>query len=225
MEPRKNPKADLTRKSGLFFNIGLVTALLMVITAFEWKFAGNINLVDLSTLDKSDMNIIDIPPTVHEPPKPPEIKHPKLIEIPNDEMIDEMIDINTDIEATEATRIDDYHFENDKPPVEKTTDFIFVEHQPSFQGGGPEKFLQYIAKNIKYPAQAKRMGIQGKVFLEFVIDREGKIVDVKVLKGIGAGCDTEAKRVISSAPDWSPGKQRAEPVRVRMIIPINFTLN
>ena len=78
---------------------------------------------------------------------------------------------------------------------------------------------------MKYPSQAQRMGLEGKVFIEFVVGRDGSIADVKVLRGIGAGCDEEAIRVLKKSPNWSPGKQRGRPVRQRMVLPITFKLN
>jgi protein TonB len=77
----------------------------------------------------------------------------------------------------------------------------------------------------KYPAQARRMGIEGKVFVEFVINKDGSIVDVRAMKGIGAGCDELAVKVVQEAPKWKPGKQRGKPVRQKMVLPITFKLN
>ena len=85
-------------------------------------------------------------------------------------------------------------------------------------------FYEFVGKKLKYPAQARRMGIEGKVFVEFVIERDGTITDVKAIKGIGAGCDEEAVRVLQTAPKWKPGKQRGKPVRQRMVFPIAFKL-
>ncbi|HEX6890078.1 MAG TPA: energy transducer TonB, partial [Chryseolinea sp.] len=101
--------------------------------------------------------------------------------------------------------------------------FLVVEETAAPTGGMPA-FYEYVGKKLKYPAQARRMGIEGKVFVEFVIERDGTITDVKAIKGIGAGCDEEAVRVLQSAPKWKPGKQRGKPVRQRMVLPIAFKL-
>ena len=98
-----------------------------------------------------------------------------------------------------------------------------MEDQPGFPGGMPA-FYEYVSKNLKYPNQARRMGIEGRVFVQFVVGKNGSITDVTAIKGIGAGCDEEAVRVIKSSPNWSPGKQRGKPVKVRMILPITFKL-
>jgi protein TonB len=101
--------------------------------------------------------------------------------------------------------------------------FTVVEEQPSYPGGeeGRIKFLQ---DNIKYPEEAKELGIQGKVFVTFVVEIDGSITDVRVLRGIGGGCDEEAMRVVRAMPKWVPGKQRGVPVRVQFNLPIKFTL-
>lgn len=101
--------------------------------------------------------------------------------------------------------------------------FTVVEEMPQFPGG-EEARMKYMQENIKYPVDAKKKGIQGKVFVSFVVEKDGKVSDVKVLRGIGGGCDEEAVRVISNMPDWIPGKQKGEAVRVQFNTPIHFTL-
>jgi protein TonB len=98
-----------------------------------------------------------------------------------------------------------------------------VEDMPSFPGG-EEALFKYLAQNIKYPQIAKEAGITGRVFVNFVIDKEGNVTDVKVLRGIGGGCDEEAVRVVKNMPKWSPGKQRGKPVKVSYNLPIKFSL-
>jgi periplasmic protein TonB len=88
--------------------------------------------------------------------------------------------------------------------------------------GGINAFNQFVAETVNYPAQARRIGIQGRVFVEFVVERDGTLTNIRTIKGIGAGCDEEAERVIAKAPKWIPGKQRGRPVRQKMILPINF---
>ena len=100
---------------------------------------------------------------------------------------------------------------------------MVVEDQPEPQGG-MQAFYEYVGKNLKYPSQARRMGIEGKVFVQFVVNTDGTLTDVQAIKGIGAGCDDEAVRVVKTAPKWKPGKQRGKPVRVRMVLPITFKL-
>jgi protein TonB len=223
METKKNPKVDLNKKTGLFLNIGLVISLLLVITAFEWKFYDQGDLMDLGQVADEFEDVMEIPPTEQPPPPPPKIQQPEIIEVPDEEEIEEEIEVDLDVEITEETVVEELVFE--EPVEEEVAEEIFtiVEDQPSPKGG-MAAFYEYVGKKLKYPAQARRMGIEGKVFVEFVVDKDGSITDVKAIKGIGAGCDEEAIRVIQTAPKWNPGKQRGRPVKVRMILPITFKL-
>jgi periplasmic protein TonB len=101
--------------------------------------------------------------------------------------------------------------------------FTVVEEQPAYPGG-EEARMKYLQENIKYPEEAKELGIQGRVFVTFVVEVDGSITDVRVLRGIGGGCDEEAVRVVRGFPKWVPGKQRGVPVRVQFNLPIKFTL-
>ena len=101
--------------------------------------------------------------------------------------------------------------------------FTVVEDQPQFEGGMPA-FSQYVASKLRYPAQARQQGIEGKVFVQFVVEKDGSLSNVTSVKGIGGGCDEEAVRVLKESPKWKPGKQRGKPVKVRMILPITFNL-
>jgi protein TonB len=223
MEAKKNPKADLNKKTGLFLNIGLVVSLLLVIMAFEWKFYEDGELMDLGQVSDEFEDVMEIPPTEQPPPPPPKIQQPEIIEVPDEEEIEEEIEVDLDVEITEETVVEDIVF--DEPVEEEVAEEIFtiVEDQPQPKGG-MAAFYEYIGKKLKYPAQARRMGIEGKVFVEFVVDKDGTITDVKAIKGIGAGCDEEAIRVIQASPKWNAGKQRGRPVKVRMILPITFKL-
>ena len=102
--------------------------------------------------------------------------------------------------------------------------YTVVEQMPEYPGG-TDALLKFIDANIKYPAEAKQKGIEGKVLVQFIIDEKGNVVDLKVLKGIGYGCDEEALRVIKLLPGWIPGKQGGKPVKVKMVIPFSFKLN
>ncbi|MFP4093937.1 MAG: energy transducer TonB [Cyclobacteriaceae bacterium] len=223
MESKKTPKADLNKKTGLHLSIGLVISLAVVTLAFEWKSYDDQALVDLGSVDDNFEDVMDIPPTEQPPPPPPKIQQPEIVEVPDEEEIEEEIEIDLDVEITEDTQIEEMVFE--EAPEEESTDEIFmvVEDQPT-PSGGMQAFYEFVGKNMKYPSQARRMGIEGKVFVQFVVDKDGSLSDVKAIKGIGAGCDEEAVRVIKSAPKWNPGKQRGRPVRVRMVLPITFKL-
>lgn len=219
MELKKHPSVDLRRKYALFLSIGLLISLALVTTAFEWK-TYNIMVMDLEAVMAQNVDIPEIiPATIIPPPKPP--KEIKITEVSNEEKVDD-IKIEIDLPEFDDPVEDIIPFV--EPPEEKAEVIhIIVEEQPSFEGG-LEAFYRYVSKNLKYPNQAKRIGIKGKVYVSFVIDKDGSITQVEVLKGIGGGCDEEAIRVLQNAPKWNPGKQRGKPVKVRMHLPIAFAL-
>lgn len=111
-------------------------------------------------------------------------------------------------------------------PSSETDNPVFLEIEvPAQPKGGYPSFYKYIAQNLKYPEEARKAGIEGRVFLQFIIRKDGSITDVSLLKGIGHGCDEEAIKVVQNAEKWIPGTQRGEPVNVRMSIPIVFKLS
>ncbi|MDN5203584.1 energy transducer TonB [Fulvivirgaceae bacterium BMA10] len=223
MEVKKKPEADLTRRGGLFLNIGLVLSLALTVLAFEWRTYSDGILANLGDVNDDFEDLMEIPPTEQPPPPPPVIQQPEIIEVPDEEEIEQEIEVNLDVEITEETAIEEIVF--DDAPEEEVADEVFtiVEEQPT-PDGGMGAFYKFVQKNMKYPSQARRMGIEGKVFVQFVVDKDGTITEVQAVKGIGAGCDEEAVRVLKSHPKWKPGKQRGRPVKVRMIIPITFKL-
>ncbi|MCC5922051.1 MAG: energy transducer TonB [Cyclobacteriaceae bacterium] len=223
MELKKNPEADVHAKSGLFFSIGLMLTLAIVLFAFEYKTYDDANLVDLGQLDDDLEEILDVPLTEQPPPPPPKIQQPEIIEVDDDEEIEEDIEIEFDIDMDEDMVVEDIPFFDDGEKEVADEIFQVVEQQPEPEGG-MQAFYQYVQKNMKYPSQARRMGIEGKVFVQFVVNTDGTIQDVEAIKGIGGGCDEEAIRVLKAAPAWKPGKQRGKAVRVRMVIPITFKL-
>jgi protein TonB len=106
----------------------------------------------------------------------------------------------------------------------KVYDFVSIEKQPEFPGG-ISKFYGYLSKAIKYPPMAQENNVQGKVFLSFVVEKDGKLTDITVTRGLGSGTDEEAIRVLKASPRWNPGIQNGKPVRVKYNINVNFTLN
>ena len=221
MEPKKNPKMDLSKQSGMFLNIGMATSLFIVILAFEWKTFDDIGLVDLGSVDDDFEEILDIPPTEQLPPPPPKVKVPEIVEIPDEQEIEEEIEIDLDVQVEDEAEIDVIVLA-DAPEDEEIDEIVdFPEESASFPGG-ITAFYGYLKKTLKYPRQAQRMGIEGRVFVQFVVERDGSLTDIHVVKGIGAGCDEEAVRVLKNSPKWKPGKQRGKPVRQKMIQNILF---
>ncbi|MEX2336568.1 MAG: TonB family protein [Fulvivirga sp.] len=223
MEPKKTDKANLNKKTGLFFNVGLLVSLCLVVLAFEWKDYDDGDYVDLGQVQDDFEDLLEIPPTEQPPPPPPKIVQPEIIEVPDEEIIEEEIEIDLDVEITEEEVIEDIIIT--EAPEEEVADQIFqIVEDPAMPPGGYAAFYKYVSDNMKYPAQARRMGIEGKVYVQFVVDKDGSLTEVKAVKGIGAGCDEEAVRVIKNAPKWSPPKQRGKPVKQRIILPITFRL-
>jgi periplasmic protein TonB len=212
--------------SSLFLSIGLCLSLLMVISAFQHKFYDESGVTSLGKIDENFEKTIEIPPTEQPPPPPPKVQQTQIIEVSNDQEIEQDIKVNLDIEVNEETKVAPAVVVAQAAPVEDEEAqqiFTIVENQPE-PDGGMTAFYKYVGENLKYPNLARRNNIEGRVFIKFVVERDGKLTDVQVLKGIGGGCDEEAVRVIAAAPKWKPGKQRGRPVRVQMILPVVFKL-
>ena len=225
MEAKKTPKADLVNKSGMFLNLGLAVSVAVVLFAFEYKSYDDRALMDLGTVDDAFEELLDIPITEQPPPPPPPpVEQPVIQEVPDEVEIEE-IEVNFDVDVKEETVIKEVVIA-EAPPVEEKADQIFdvVETMPT-PPGGMEGWNKYLSNNLKYPTQARRMGIEGTVYVVFVVNTDGSIQDVEILRGIGGGCDEEAMRVVQAAPKWEPGKQRGKPVRVKMRLPIRFKLS
>ena len=224
MEIKKTPKADLENKKTLFFEIGLILALVVVLVSFEYKSYDKVT-IDLASRVVQDVpeEIIPITEQKVKPPPPPPPKQVTQIKIVEDD-VEVEDDLDIDVEADDQTEVEEYVPPvEDEEEVEEAEIFTVVESMPTFPGG-MGALMKYLAENIKYPPLAKESGIQGRVFINFVVEPDGSISNVKVLRGIGGGCDEEAVRVVKNMPKWSPGKQRGKPVRVSYNLPVKFTL-
>ena len=217
MEPKKNPEISLEKKKGLFFQIGFVITLVIVLGAFEWKSYEKVeyNLGQLN-LDDMEEEIIPITKQEEKPPPPPP-PPPEVIEIVEDD-----VEIEDEIEIEDTESDEDVEIEIEEEDDEEF--FMVVENMPEFPGGDLG-LMKYIQKNVKYPAIAKEYNITGKVYVSFIVDRSGSVTNVKIVRGVDKNLDAEAMRVVKSLPKYKPGKQRGKAVRVMFTIPINFTLN
>lgn len=224
LEIKKNPNVDLTNKRGLIFSISLLITLSMMLFAFEWKQYDR-SIVELTAKQTNVFEpMVEVPST--EIPPPPEIvvQQPQLVAVPDEEEIEQEIKFIFDVEVTAETKVEEYK-PIEIPKIEEESDEIFLVVEENAQPrGGIGEFYKYVAENIKYPGQARRMRVEGRVYVEFVVGKDGKIFDATTVKGIGAGCDEEAERIIMSAPAWNPAKQRGKPVKQRMVLPITFKL-
>lgn len=225
MEEKKSPKANLENKKLMFTQIGLIISLLVAWLAFEHKSYDK-REIDPSLLNREvvvDEEMVEI--TKQEEPKPQPVEVPKQttqLEIVQDDVETEDIEINVEVQQNEV--IEEYVApEVVEEEVVEQEIFQIVEEMPSYPGG-EKALLEYVAKNIKYPQIARETGIQGRVFVGFVVEPDGSVSNVKILRGIGGGCDEEAMRVIKSLAKWKPGKQRGKAVRVSYQIPVVFKL-
>lgn len=224
MEPKKNPNVDLEKKRGLYIQIGLALALLLVLGAFEYRSYEK----GISSLGDFDMEADweeEIENTFREekPPPPPPPPPDEIVIVEDEEEIKKEIQIE-DTESDEDLEVEEEE--------EETTDevFLIVEDMPRFMGCADKactekEIMKYIAKNTKYPPIAKENNITGRVFVSFVVDKSGNVTRVKILKGKDKYLDAEAVRVVQSLPNFKPGKQRGKPVNVEYKVPINFKLN
>ena len=225
MEEKKSPKANLENKKLMFIQIGMVISLLIAWLAFEHKNYDK-REIDESLLNREiveDLEMTEITKQEEQKPQPVELpKQTTQLEIVQDDVEVEDIEINAEVDQQEV--IEEYvPVEVEEEEVQEQEIFQIVEEMPSFPGG-EAKLMEYVAKNIKYPQIARETGIQGRVFVGFVVEPDGSISNVKLLRGIGGGCDEEAMRVIKSLPKWKPGKQRGKAVRVSYMLPVNFKL-
>ena len=225
MEEKKSPKANLENKKLMFIQIGMIISLLIAWLAFEHKSYDKLT-IDESLLNREvaiDEEMVEITKQEEQKPQPVEVpKQTTQLEIVQDDVETEDLNINAEVEQNEV--IEEYVApEVVEEEVVEQEIFQIVEEMPSFPGG-EAKLMEYVAKNIKYPQIARETGIQGRVFVGFVVEPDGSISNVKLLRGIGGGCDEEAMRVIKSLPKWKPGKQRGKAVRVSYQIPVFFKL-
>ena len=228
MEVKKSEKASLENKRLLFIEIGFVAALLLTLGCFEWTTKEK----KVATLQAEVAEVAEeeiIPITQDTPPPPPET--PKIpvmsdiIDIVDDDITIEDTFINMDDSGDIGLEIKDYIEEVEEEVVEEEAiPFQLVQDKPKFQGGDANTFSAWVSKNLVYPELAKENGVQGRVMLQFTVNTDGSISNVKVLRGVDPSLDKEAVRVVSSSPKWTPGKQRDRAVKVSYTFPVIFQL-
>jgi protein TonB len=236
MQPKKNQKADLSKNSSLYFVIGLSVILLISWQAIEWKTYDR-SLYDYEALNVEDDDDEEIPITEQlktpPPPPPPPPPAPEVIEVVEDEEeVEETVIESTETNEDEIIEVEEVEIEE----VEEDIDvpFAVIEDVPIFPGCEKvskdkrrdcfqEKMNNHIRKNFRYPEIAQEMGIQGRVYVNFIIDKDGSITNIR-MRGPDQNLEKEAQRIISQLPSMTPGKQRGRPVRVPFSIPITFRL-
>jgi protein TonB len=227
MNIKKNEKANLENKKTTFFQLGLVVTIALILIAFEW-----------TTTDKKDNMFADLNEEIleeeqipiteeQEPPQeaPPEVNVTEIFEIVDNDVKIENEVLFFDDETSADDMVQAYTFVPRTEETEKEDDvFMIVEDMPTFRGGDVQKFSDWVRERTKYPPIAQENGIQGKVFIGFVIEPDGSVSNVTILRGVDKSLDDEAIRVVKSSPKWAAGKQRGQAVRVRFSITVNFQL-
>ncbi len=228
MEIKKTPKADLENKKSTWLLVGYVIVLAFMFIAFEWtkrdiKIDTSQAITDL-VFEEEIIPITEQPEQAAPPPPPAAPPIAETLTIVEDDADVEETTIATSEETNQAVEIKYVPVAVEEEEPEEQTIFEVVEQMPEFPNGGMAGLMQYLSKNIKYPTIAQENGTQGRVTVQFVVNRDGSIVDAKVLRGVDPYLDKEAIRVISSMPKWKPGMQRGRAVRVKYTVPVMFRL-
>ena len=228
MEIKKTPKADLENKKSTWLLVGYVIVLAFMFIAFEWtkrdiKIDTSQAITDL-VFEEEIIPITEQPEQAAPPPPPAAPPIAETLTIVEDDADVEETTIATSEETNQAVEIKYVPVAVEEEAPEEQTIFEVVEQMPEFPNGGMAGLMQYLSKNIKYPTIAQENGTQGRVTVQFVVNRDGSIVDAKVLRGVDPYLDKEAIRVISSMPKWKPGMQRGKAVRVKYTVPVMFRL-
>ena len=229
MEIKKTEKDSLENKKLLFVEIGLVVSLAITLFAFEWTSTET----ETALLEDTTEILIEeeiISTQMETPPPPPEApKIPVLsdqIDIVDDEIeIEDDMFMNLEDDASLGVEIMDYvEVVEEEVVEEEAIPFQLVEEKPSFQGGDANQFSKWVNSRLQYPEIAKENGVQGRVTLQFTVEKDGTVTKVRVLRGVDPSLDKEAVRVVSMSPKWKPGKQRDRAVPVTYTFPVIFQL-
>nr|WP_321000115.1 energy transducer TonB [Bacteroides intestinalis] len=227
METKKTPKANLENKRPTWLLVGYVTVLAFMFVAFEWTRDVRVDTSGRITENvfEQDMEIpLTRQPEVTPPPPPQVTPINDVLTIIDDDDTAEETNFASSEETGEDVVIKHIPVAVDEEVVVEDDIFVIVEENPQFPDGGTAGLLQYLGKNIKYPTIPQENGTQGRVTVQFVVNKDGSIVDVKVIRGVDPYLDKEAVRVISTMPKWIPGKQRGVPVRCKFTVPVTFKL-
>ncbi|OQX72344.1 MAG: hypothetical protein B6D61_13930 [Bacteroidetes bacterium 4484_249] len=225
MKIKKSKKANLENKRGIYFQIGAIVSLALVLLAFEWttveseKFEFNL---DRNVYIEDDIAEI----TIHK--KKPEMPKPKIIRpitaVENEIEVEEEIEITSEV-TKETFNEPEFFIEDEGDEQDEEPLFVAIPNiYPEFPGG-LSAMQKFIIDNLEYPQAAREAGISGNVYIEFVVWKDGSIREVAVKRGIGGGCEEEAMRIVKLMPKWKPGLQRTKPVNVPMVLPVKFKLN
>ena len=225
MQVKKSEKASLERDKVIYVLMGLVFVLSLVYVALEWtqREVTKYEVQDTEFLFEDELDIQQTTQETPPPPPPPAVQEVEVLNVVEDNVETESIEVNSEDDEAEEVVI----AAPVEAPVEEEEEevvFVVVESMPEFPGG-QQALFKYLSENVKYPMIAQENGIQGRVICQFVVNKDGSIVDVEVVRSGGdPSLDKEAVRVIKSMPKWKPGKQRGKAVRVKYTVPVNFKL-
>ena len=224
MQVKKSEKASLEKDKIVYVLMGLVFVLSLCYVALEWteREVTKYDVTDTEFLFEEEVEIQQTSQETPPPPPPPAVQEVEVLNVVEDNVETESIEVNT--EETETEVVIAAPVEAPVEEEEEEVVFVVVESMPEFPGG-QQALFKYLSENVKYPVIAQENGIQGRVICQFVVNKDGSIVDVEVVRSGGdASLDKEAIRVIKSMPKWKPGKQRGKAVRVKYTLPVNFKL-
>jgi len=223
MQLKKNPSASLEDKKFTYVLLGFVFVLSVCYVALEWteKEVTKYEVADSEFAFEEEIDIQQTSQETPPPPPPPAVQEVEVLNVVEDDVETEEIEINTEDDKTEV--VIQAPVEIQEEEEEDNVVFVIVENKPEFPGGDAA-LMKFISENIKYPVIAQENGIQGRVICQFVVNKDGSIVDINVVRSVDPSLDKEAIRVIKSMPHWKPGKQRGKAVRVKFTLPIVFRL-
>lgn len=218
MALRKTEKADLKKRYPLFVEVGMILTLALLIVAFRLDLRNDSDFdVTLTEQEVVQMEEIQQTQQIEKPPPPP--RPPVPVEVPNDEILDDDdLDLDVSLDLDAAVDLPPPPPPPADEPEPEPEIFVIVEQMPELQGG-----LGELQKKIRYPEIAKKAGVEGRVIVQFVVNEQGMVENPVVVRGIGAGCDEEAIKAVQTAR-FTPGRQRGQPVKVKMSLPITFKL-
>jgi len=225
MQVKKSEQASLEKDKLVYVLMGLIFTFSLVYVALEWteREVTKYEVTDTEFLFEEEVEIQQTSQETPPPPPPPAVQEVEVLNVVEDNVETESIEVNTE-DDKETEVVIAAPVEAPQEEEEEEVIFVVVESMPEFPGG-QQALFKYLSENVKYPVIAQENGIQGRVICQFVVNKDGSIVDVEVVRSGGdPSLDKEAVRVIKSMPKWKPGKQRGKAVRVKYTVPVNFKL-
>ncbi len=224
MKAKKTNSANLEKKKIMFFEYGLILALATMLVAFE--SGSKIDETNDFVVHSGEIADLVLPPITGAtpPPPPPPIVNLTFEIVDHAEIIEDIPDFNIEPSIEDLVTRFNYEKEEEEEEVEIITCTVCMSHPPKFQGDDVNAFQAYVQKQLNYKEEAIRLGLEGRVIAQFIIDEKGNLVQAKILRGIDPMLDNEVIRALKNSPKWQPGKQNAIPVKVQFVIPVIFRL-